>query len=179
MQSSSWSAGTHKCLGEILRNSWLPIGHKVWTQEGRRKTVGVDRQLLPMPWEAGLVLLPLFAGQLLWPLRRALLPKTSSSSTFISPFSQGHHLRLKTPLAREKKAACSLYRLPWLLLSWTSHPGDQSCTQALKTVKMLKWDVFCISFKFRGGFCVCTCMWICICVCMHVHVCINTPTHVL
>lgn len=47
---------------------------------------------LPMPWEAGLVLLPLFAGQLFWPLLRALLPKPFSSSTF--PFTRDHHLRL-------------------------------------------------------------------------------------
>lgn len=83
VQRSCWNAGTE--TGGNTKEFLTPCRAQGVHTKKRKKENGrcEPAALLPKPWEAALVLLPLFAGQLLWPLRRALLLKAFSSSTFL------------------------------------------------------------------------------------------------
>lgn len=145
------------------------------TKRGRRKMVGVNLQLsCPCPerqvWCGSPRLQGNCSGPCVGLCSRRHFPPPPFSFLSLRVITYGCKRLL---LGKRRRPAPSI-GFPGCCVHEPAFQGIRAaCFWRLS--KTLKWDVFCISFKFRDVLYV----WICICVCMRVHVCVHMPTHVL
>lgn len=167
-------------LGETLRNSWLPVGHKVCTQRrGRRKMVGVNLQLsCPSPERQLWCCSPCLQGNCSGPCVGLCFLRHFPPLPFYFLSLRVITWGCKLLLLRKNRRPAPSIGFSGCCFQESAIQGNRAaCFWRLS--KTLKWDVFCIYLKFRDVFCVCKWVGICICVCMRVHVYVHVPTHIL